>query len=144
MFHMFDVKYGRTFWNCWSSEMMRYDKMICFKDDSILCLCFYVFVINTGCAGPDLVNILEVPKIMQRVLESIRNHQLAILGIIKTPKLPYNIIKNQENKKRLKYVPHFPPLEPHWSHGHVSLVLSYFSYAPEIGFGAGSAETGNH
>ena len=31
-------------------------------------------IINTGSTGPDLVNIFEVPEIIQKVLESIRNH----------------------------------------------------------------------
>ena len=45
------------------------------KDASIISYSFWsILVINEGCKGPDLVNILEVSKITQKVLEPIRNH----------------------------------------------------------------------
>ena len=45
---------------------------ICFKDVPIFLLFFELFlVINTGCGGPDLVNILEV-KMIQKVLQYVQ------------------------------------------------------------------------
>ena len=55
--------------------------------------------------------------------ESLISH----FGIIKTQKIPYNIIKNtrKNNKKRLNYFPPFPPLEPHWSPIGIGAIFSY-------------------
>ena len=39
-----------------------------------------ILVINRGSEGPDFVTFLLVPKMFQEVLQSIRNHYLAIWG----------------------------------------------------------------
>ena len=41
---------------------------------------------NTGSEGPDLVNLLEVPEIIQKTLQYVRKSKLAILEELKTPK----------------------------------------------------------
>ena len=43
------------------------------------CIGRSVFVINRGCKGPDVVDFLEISKMIQKALESIRKSQLAIL-----------------------------------------------------------------
>ena len=66
-----------------------------FKDDWGVFLYFsIVFVINKGCKGPDLVNILEVPKMIQKVFEYVRGLKLAIWELL-TFENPQNILRNQ-------------------------------------------------
>ena len=45
-----------------------------------------VLVINEGCKGPDLVDLFEVPKMFQKVLQYVRESKLAILEELKPPK----------------------------------------------------------
>ena len=53
--------------------MLRYEK-ICAEDRSIICLVFVeAFLHEKRVKGADLVNKLEVPEMIQQVLESIRN-----------------------------------------------------------------------
>ena len=57
------------------SDMLRYEQIVLFKGVSMFSyIRWSILVINTGSTGPDLVNILEVPEIIQKVLESIKNH----------------------------------------------------------------------
>ena len=43
--------------------------LVCFEDCSVM---------NNGSEGPYLVNLLEVPKLIQKVLEYVRKPELAI------------------------------------------------------------------
>ena len=43
------------------------------------CIFWIIFVINTGSEDPYLVDVLEVPEIIQKVLEYVRESKLAIL-----------------------------------------------------------------
>ncbi len=54
-------------------------------------------VINKGSEGPDLVNILKIPKKIQQVLQSIRKPTFAILEELKTIET-YNRHKQQTNE----------------------------------------------
>ena len=55
-------------------------KIIFFKDVPIISLYFRsILVINTGSEGPDLDDYLEVPEIIQKVLQYVRKSELAIL-----------------------------------------------------------------
>ena len=56
-------------------------------------------MINTGSAGPDLVDFLEVPEIIQKLLQSIRESELVILETLKTPRNHIIILKNEEQTK---------------------------------------------
>ena len=58
-------------------EMMKYENNI-FKDVSISYYIIEAFTSKKNCKGPDLMKTLEAPEIIQKVLESIRNHYLAI------------------------------------------------------------------
>ena len=61
--------------------MMRDEEIICLKMFPYFVLyCLRHFDVKTRCQGPDVVNILEVPRIFQKVLEYVRGPQLAILG----------------------------------------------------------------
>ena len=54
--------------------------------------------------GPDLVNIWEVPEIIQKVLESMRTHELAILERLETQKYHETLLNKQEHPKHLLFV----------------------------------------
>ena len=45
-----------------------------------------MLVINTGFEGPDLVDFLEVPEIIQKVLQYVQESKLALIIILKKPK----------------------------------------------------------
>ena len=62
----------KQIWKFWIFKMLRCEK-ICFKDVSIFsCISWGILVINKGCKGPDLVNLLQVPKMIQKVLVYVR------------------------------------------------------------------------
>ena len=57
------------FLKCWDM------KIKCFKDVSIFsCISWIIQMVNTGSTGQDLVDFFEVLNMIQKVLESIRNH----------------------------------------------------------------------
>ena len=63
--------------------MLRYEKLRYFKDGSICFLYFQIFlVIKKGCKGPDLVNILEVPKMIQKSIGICPGTLISHFGII--------------------------------------------------------------
>ena len=55
-----------------------------------------VFVIDKRCKGPNLVNILEVSEMIQKVLEYVRGTTLAIFGLIKTRKKRNAFLKTKK------------------------------------------------
>ena len=56
------------------------------------------FEITKGCKGPDLVNTFEAPKMIQKVLEYVRESTLAIWESCKPQKsLIDTLKKNHEN-----------------------------------------------
>ena len=58
---------------CWISIMLKYVNIICFKNVWGFILDFLsVFVRNKGCKGPDLVNMLEVPNMIQKLSQCVR------------------------------------------------------------------------
>ena len=65
-------------------------------------LCFFIcwstFVINTGPGGPYFVDFLEVPKMIQRILQYVRMSKLAILE--KNPPPPPNKYINKPSKTK--------------------------------------------
>ena len=53
--------------------MMRYEEIIILKLIQIFLVCFLgILVIIKRCERPDLVKCLEVPEIIQKVLEYVR------------------------------------------------------------------------
>ena len=65
-----------------SFQNFRFSDMedIMFKDVPITVLYFpRILVINTGSEGPDFVDFLEVPEIIQKVLQYVPESRLAIL-----------------------------------------------------------------
>ena len=66
-------------------------------------------VINRRATGPDFDQIVEVPEIIQKVLEYDRGPELAILELYQ-PQTPQKYNKTLgKNKNSLKL---FPPIEP--------------------------------
>ena len=60
--------------------------LICFKIcQDIIYIFQSISVMNKGSEGRYLVTFLENPKMYQKILEYVRNHYLATLGIIKNP-----------------------------------------------------------
>ena len=61
-------------------QMLRYQKIICFKGDFIIVLVLFeqFLVIVRRVTGPDFDKIFEVPKIIEKVLQYDRGPELAI------------------------------------------------------------------
>ena len=57
-------------------------------------------MINTGSEGPDLVDFLEVPEIIQEVLQYVRESRLAIFGMIRHPPKPQTYLNKKQQFKR--------------------------------------------
>ena len=94
--------------------MLRYVKTAWFKD--VWGFSWFFEVLNTGSKGSYVVNILEVPKIIQKVLEYVRKPQLAIWEEFKLQKIPEHIIKkNRKSNKSVNFVCLTGALlEPYW------------------------------
>ena len=51
--------------------MLRYVKILFFKIILVFFVLYSILVIDKGCKGPDLANILKVPKMLEKVLEYV-------------------------------------------------------------------------
>ena len=65
---------------CWIPQNVAMRKNM-FKDvwGIVVVFCWSVFVMNMGCKGPDLDDLLELPDMIQKVSEYVRGPKLAIL-----------------------------------------------------------------
>ena len=93
--------------------MLRYDKHNLSKDVAI----FVLYVVSISIQkkkwkGPDFVKSLEVPEIIKKYIGIHQESLMSCLGIIKTPKIQYNIIKKTRQGKTTTI---FYPMEPLWS-----------------------------
>ena len=84
------------------------------------CIAWSVFVFlfcdKEGGQIPYLVRILEVPKMIQNVLEYVQESKLAIWEWFKPPKTFKNILTSKEKQtNHLKLLPYFGPYFGAWS-----------------------------
>ena len=67
----------------WDSETLRYEQMIYLKMFRFSRIVRRMLVIHQKWKVQDLVNMSEAPKVIQKVLENVRNHELAIWEYLK-------------------------------------------------------------
>ena len=78
-------------------------------------------MINTGCKKPDLVNILEVPEVIQKVLEYVRESKLAIIKQLKNLEQTKNRLRNSF----AVFWAYFRPIGLHVGWGAVGVVVDW-------------------
>ena len=64
-------------------------------------------MINTGSEGPDLLDFLEVPEIIQKVLQYVRKSKLANWEELVPAKKHHYIKKQRKQTHHLKWLPSF-------------------------------------
>ena len=60
-----------------------------------------ISVISKGPGGPDSVVLLEMPKMIKKVLQYVREPKWAILELLKHPKTINELLNNQENQTQM-------------------------------------------